>query len=1010
MVGVGSSGRVSLALSGGPAHVSADLVGWLRRDGTYTAIRGERLLRAARPGAGGRIDLQVASDPAEGRPPKAGTREEARVALLSVTALGGAGAGEVRVWASGDPVPRDASLVRSGRGAVTGLVFAPVGGDGKVALKATGRGTRLSVDLVGWFTAPAMGGQLVVRAGTNIPDAGKVSAVSGDSSSGATITLAPGAAPVTTGQPLVLGVTDQAPEGILGRVAGVVTRPDGSQVVTTEPATLEEVFPEGEISMGPAPEAATQKSVHIRGTRTGFEVTSDDSPLRIAVEANAANPDRARGCAPSHGVFRLDWSPILSVREFGVRWRGWKTPKVTLVVRVGSRAAITLAELSARCHVSITLKRGIKNFQAGPVPVIVTFNLTLDFELNAGLSASVLKPSAEAFVDIGVRENEPVFEAEWNAQVPDLRRDDLFSVAEARAWGMLDVWLSEAVKLYGVIGPRISSGPFVEALVTTDREKPWFSLDIGWASRISLVIDLWFKRWTPVSWAGEMPFAWLAPPCGQFGPGWDGRFCRSETPKERADGSAGLRLFQPRFRPVSSGEALPSLQIAAGDLPRGKVGQAYGAQLRTAESWLFKVGSAGWSLVSGSLPPGLGLTGSGAISGTPTRAGEFTFTVEARHPLSPPAGQTLTIVVDPTLRIVGPEPPVWRVSKDDSVRLTLQAEGQAPFTWRVEPGAPPGMVVEPEGAVLVLTGAPTTLGTYPLQVTVTDGTSASAATSVSVEVVPEAPRPKIAFTSDRDGSEQVYVMDADGTDQQRLTPTASANMWPDWSPDGGRIAFTSERDGDRELYAMDRDGTDAVRLTEWADEDIDAAWSPAGDEIAFVHREEGLETNMYVMNADGSGVRSVTECCAYHPSWSPDGSSIVHASGIYGSTEEIAVVPSHGPPSDTRLTSNSANDVHPDWSPDGSRIAFVSDRDGNANIYVMNADGTGQTRLTAHPSRDWHPEWSPDGSKIAFMSDRDGNAEIYVMNADGTGQTRLTFNAAEDTWPAWQPRLPSDAP
>jgi len=85
------------------------------------------------------------------------------------------------------------------------------------------------------------------------------------------------------------------------------------------------------------------------------------------------------------------------------------------------------------------------------------------------------------------------------------------------------------------------------------------------------------------------------------------------------------------------------------------------------------------------------------------------------------------------------------------------------------------------------------------------------------------------------------------------------------------------------------------------------------------------------------------------------------------------------------------------------QIAFDSDRDGNYEIYVMNADGTGQTRLTNNPALDGAPAWSPDGSKIAFVSDRDGNLEIYVMPAAGGAATRLTNNTAGDDLPDWQP-------
>jgi Tol biopolymer transport system component len=86
-----------------------------------------------------------------------------------------------------------------------------------------------------------------------------------------------------------------------------------------------------------------------------------------------------------------------------------------------------------------------------------------------------------------------------------------------------------------------------------------------------------------------------------------------------------------------------------------------------------------------------------------------------------------------------------------------------------------------------------------------------------------------------------------------------------------------------------------------------------------------------------------------------------------------------------------------------SKIAFVSYRDGNAEIYVMNPDGSDQTRITDHPASDVNPSWSPDGSRIAFTSNRDGNSEIYVMNADGSGLTRLTNDPAFDGSPTWSP-------
>ena len=105
----------------------------------------------------------------------------------------------------------------------------------------------------------------------------------------------------------------------------------------------------------------------------------------------------------------------------------------------------------------------------------------------------------------------------------------------------------------------------------------------------------------------------------------------------------------------------------------------------------------------------------------------------------------------------------------------------------------------------------------------------------------------------------------------------------------------------------------------------------------------------------------------------------------------------------TRLTEHPGDDWGPDWSPDGQLIAFTSERDGDLDIYVMNADGSGVTRLTEHPGDDGGPDWSPDGQLIAFTSERDGDLDIYVMSADGSGVRQLTDNPGRDGSPAWSP-------
>jgi Tol biopolymer transport system component len=107
------------------------------------------------------------------------------------------------------------------------------------------------------------------------------------------------------------------------------------------------------------------------------------------------------------------------------------------------------------------------------------------------------------------------------------------------------------------------------------------------------------------------------------------------------------------------------------------------------------------------------------------------------------------------------------------------------------------------------------------------------------------------------------------------------------------------------------------------------------------------------------------------------------------------------------ITRHPADDWDPSWSPDGTKIVFQSWRDGNAEIYVMNADGTNVRNLTNHPAEDSHPDWSPDGKKIVFCSNRDnpgGPVDIYVMDADGSNPINLTRSPGSVDWyPAWSP-------
>jgi Tol biopolymer transport system component len=227
---------------------------------------------------------------------------------------------------------------------------------------------------------------------------------------------------------------------------------------------------------------------------------------------------------------------------------------------------------------------------------------------------------------------------------------------------------------------------------------------------------------------------------------------------------------------------------------------------------------------------------------------------------------------------------------------------------------------------------------------------------------------------------------------------------PTPTPQRGRIAFHSERTGDLEIWTMNDDGSNPVQLTNSPGRDFEPAWSPDGRRIVFASgRDDPENSQLYIMNADGSDQhRLFGEVLPYDnwsPRWSRDGQRIYYQSNRDGNFE-VYVVNVDGT-GDTNLSRHPANDYMPDPSPDGTKVAFVSDRDGDDEIYVMNTDGSNVVRLTTSPGPDLRPRWSPDGAEILFASERSGIPLLYIMPAAGGEARQVGRIDQRVVSPAW---------
>jgi TolB protein len=269
---------------------------------------------------------------------------------------------------------------------------------------------------------------------------------------------------------------------------------------------------------------------------------------------------------------------------------------------------------------------------------------------------------------------------------------------------------------------------------------------------------------------------------------------------------------------------------------------------------------------------------------------------------------------------------------------------------------------------------------------------------------------EMAYVSSRPGTKEIWVMDANGDNQRAATRWGTISTFPSWDPDSSGLVLTTYRYRKRPwIFSLRRGGQPSGRLFQSLPDSTRlyrAVYDPTGTKLAIVGSVDGVSEIFTATTSGGLTRLTKDRHIDVGPSWSPDGRQIAFVSDRTGAPQ-IYVMNADGS-GVRRLTYDGAYNTSPSWSPDGDWIAYETRVNSQFDLWKIRAAGGSAVPLVSHPRSDEHPHWSPDGRLLAFSSTRYGRPDIYVVSAYGENKdappVRRITNRGDNTHPAWGPR------